>query len=69
MMEEKQQLIEEIKKLIDENYSSSTTINIKYIEYFELDELIEIRNNLLGKKENARENSLTFLDDIFNKCS
>lgn len=65
----KEELIDEIKSLIDTNSESSTQINMKYIEFFEIDELEEIRDNLLNKKENARQESQGFLDEIFNKCS
>jgi hypothetical protein len=65
----KNELISEIKKLIDTNADKQTQINPKYIEYFELDELIEIRDLLLEKKENAHQNSNNYLDEIFNKCS
>lgn len=65
----KEELIEEIKTLIDTNSSSTTQINMKYIEFFEKDELEEMRDNLLNKKQNAHQESLGFLDEIFNKCS
>lgn len=65
----KEELIEDIKNLIDTNSSSTTQINMKYIEFFEKDELEEMRDNLLNKKQNAHQESLGFLDEIFNKCS
>ncbi|HFU76183.1 MAG TPA: hypothetical protein ENK66_08060 [Arcobacter sp.] len=68
-MDEKLELIEEIKTLIDTNSNSITQINMKYIEYFELDELKSIRDDLLGKKNNSQQESNDFLDEIFNKCS
>jgi hypothetical protein len=68
-MDEKLELIEEIKTLIDTNSNSTTQINMKYIEYFELDELQSIRDDLLGKKNNSHQESNDFLDEIFNKCS
>lgn len=68
-MEDKQELIEEIKALIDINSNSKTQININYIDFFEYEELIEIRDNLLEKKENHHQDSNDFLDEIFNKCS
>jgi hypothetical protein len=68
-MEDKQELIEEIKSLIDTNSESTTQINVKYIDFFEYDELVEIRDGLLGKKENQHQDSNDFLDEIFNKCS
>ncbi|MCK5293750.1 MAG: hypothetical protein KAJ49_03790 [Arcobacteraceae bacterium] len=64
----KKDLIEEIKKLIDKD-SNNIEINIKYIDYFELEELIEIRDSLIYKIENRKEETSTYLDDIFTKCS
>ena len=65
----KEELIDQIKQLIDTESQTDTVINIKYIEYFELDELIEIRDLLQGKKDNSHQDSNDFLDEIFNKCS
>ena len=65
---EKQKLIDEIKALIDQNSTKTTDINLKYIEYFELDELFNIRDSLLLKKEKSYQD-LDYLDEIFNKCS
>ena len=69
MDQTKKELIDEIKKLIDTNSNTTTQINIKYIDFFELDELISIRDELLGKKENSHQESQNYLDEIFNKCS
>ena len=65
--ETKEQLIDEIKSLIDTN--NDTIINPKYIDYFELDELLEIRDGLKYKKENSQKDRFDYLDDIFSKCS
>ena len=65
---EKQKLIDEIKALIDQNSTKTTDINLKYIEYFELDELFDIRDSLLLKKEKSYQD-LDYLEEIFNKCS
>lgn len=68
-MDEKVELIEEIKALIDANSETSTNINMKYIEFFELDELISIRDDLENKKNNPHQETNDFLDEIFSKCS
>ena len=64
----KQELINEIKILID-NSDNNVEINIKYIDYFELDELVEMRDMLKYKKENRTKETSDYLDDIFSKCS
>ena len=64
----KQELIDEIKILID-NSKTKVEINIKYIDYFELDELVEMRDMLKYKKENRTKETSDYLDDIFSKCS
>ena len=60
----KEELISEILSLINTN-----DFNPNYIEYFEIDELIEIRDLLLGKKEQNKKPSRDLIDDIFDKCS
>ena len=71
MSDEKEKLIEKIKMLIDENstHCTNTIINAKYIEYFEIDELEEIIDNLINKKKAAQESTSSYLDEIFSKCS
>jgi len=64
----KQELIDEIKALID-NSENKVEINIKYIDYFELDELVEMRDMMKFKKENRTKETSDYLDDIFSKCS
>ena len=64
----KNELIIEIKELID-NSENKVEINIKYIDYFELDELNEIRDNLKYIKNNREKETSDYLDDIFSKCS
>lgn len=64
----KQTLIDEIKKIISTN-EKKLEFNPKYIEYFELDELLEIKNKLQHKKEENNTPSKDYLDEIFNSCS
>ena len=63
----KEELIEQIKLLIDKN--NQTQINTKYIDYFEIDELVEIKESLEFKKSNNENETLNYLDEIFSKCS
>ena len=65
----KEELIKEILLLINTNDTTKIDFNLNYIEYFELDELIEIRDILVNKKEQNKTPSRDLIDDIFNKCS
>jgi len=65
----KEELISEILVLINTNDNTKIDFNPNYIEYFEQDELIEMRDLLLGKKEQNKTPSRDLIDDIFDKCS
>ncbi|MEA3384070.1 MAG: hypothetical protein U9Q20_05285 [Campylobacterota bacterium] len=64
----KDELVDEIKHLISVD-GTSTHINPSYLEYFELEELQDIRDNLIYKKVHHDEISKDFLDELFEKCS
>ncbi len=64
---EKEELIEEIKVLILTNKEESIEINPKFLQYFELEELIEIRDNLIIKKDKIRESTFDYLDELYEK--
>ncbi len=66
-MEEKQQLIEEIKDLIKTNENDSIEINPNFLDYFQLEELISIREDLKIRKSKIRESTFKFLDEIYEK--
>ena len=70
MIEEltKEELIEEIKHLISVD-GTETQINPKYLEYFTLDELLEIREDLLSKKMNVIETTKEYVDELYEKLS
>ncbi|MDD2698683.1 MAG: hypothetical protein PHF17_07790 [Arcobacteraceae bacterium] len=68
-MEEKQLLIEEILELINKNGSEKTDINPNYLDFFEMEDLISIRDGLLVNSENFQKESNDYLDEIFTKCS
>ena len=61
------ELINEIKHLISAD-GTSVDINPNYLEYFELDELTEIKNQLLLKKQNQTQSTTEYLNDIYDKC-
>ncbi|WP_428023040.1 hypothetical protein [Arcobacter sp.] len=65
-MEEKEYVINEIKSLISAT-GEQTEINPKFLDYFDLEELYDIKENLLRKKENFRENNKGFLEEIYEK--
>jgi hypothetical protein len=65
----KKELIDQILALINTNDNKKIDFNPNYIEYFEEDELIEIRDILLGKKESNKKPSRELIDDIFENCS
>lgn len=64
----KEDLLTQIKVLISSN-NKILEFNENYIEYFEIDELLEIRDILLNKKEQNETPSKDYLDEIFNNCS
>lgn len=67
IMEEKKELIEEIKKLIVINKDDTVDINPSFLEYFEIDELLSIKNELKVKKSNISQTSLGYLDELYEK--
>jgi hypothetical protein len=66
-MEEKKQLIEEIKELIKTNKDDSIEINPNFLDYFQVDELISIKEDLKIRKSKIRESTFKFLDEIYEK--
>ena len=62
----KQELIEEIKHLISVD-GTSTEINPNYLEYFEQEELIEMKEDLLFKKLNVVETTKEYVDELYEK--
>ena len=67
MIEEKKELIEEIKKLISSTKDDVVEINPNYLEYFSVEELIEMKENLIYKKENFHETTKEFVDELYEK--
>ena len=63
----KTQIIENIKKLIKINPEESIEINPNYLEYFDVEELLDIQKQLEYKKENISKISNSYLDEIYQK--
>ena len=63
----KNEIIEKIKKLIKINPEETIEINPNYLEYFDVEELLDIQKQLEFKKENISKISNTYLDEIYQK--
>lgn len=63
----KEELIEEIKRLISTDKNDVIEINPNYLQYFEIDELESIKDKLLLKKKEIIENNSAILDEIYEK--
>ena len=63
----KTQIIENIKKLIKINPEESIEINPNYLEYFDIEELLDIQKQLEYKKNNISKISNNYLDEIYQK--
>ena len=64
---EKEEIIEEIKKLIASSENDQIEINPAFLDYFNVEELNEIKEQLLVKKSKIRETTFDFLDEIYEK--
>lgn len=64
---EKEELIEEIKSLIAINKDDVIEINPDFLQYFDVEELVSIKENLIIKKNNIRENTFDYLDELYEK--
>ena len=63
----KKQLIEEIKELLKINQDEIVEINPKYLDYFEEEELLNIKDKLETKKREINKISNDYLDEIYLK--
>ena len=63
----KKQLIEEIKELLKINQDEIVEINPKYLDYFEEEELLNIKDKLESKKREINKISNDYLDEIYQK--
>ena len=64
----KEDLISEIKKLISID-GTSVEINPNYLEYFDLEELIDIKEQLIHKKVEQESVSKEYLDHLYDKLN
>ncbi len=67
MNKEKITLIKDIKELIVSDKNDSIEINPSLLEYFTQEELEEIRDSLVLRKNNFRKNNADYLEEIYNK--
>ena len=63
----KMQIIENIKKLIKINPDETIEINTNYLEYFDVEELLDIQKQLEFRKDNISKISNNYLDEIYQK--
>lgn len=64
----KNELIEEIKNLILTNKEENPIqINPNYLNYFDEEELLDIKEKLLTKKINISKDTSEFVDKIYEK--
>ena len=63
----KMQIIENIKKLIKINPNETIEINPNYLEYFDVEELLDIQKQLEFRKDNISKISNNYLDEIYQK--
>ena len=63
----KTQIIENIKKLIKINPNETIEINPNYLEYFDVEELLDIQKQLEFRKDNISKISNNYLDEIYQK--
>jgi hypothetical protein len=63
----KQEIIENIKRLIKINPDETIEINPNYLEYFDEEELLDIQKQLEFRKENISKISNNYLDEIYQK--
>ena len=65
-MEEKEYLISEIKKLISVS-GEKVEIEPKLLDYFDTEELYNIKEELERKKQEFKDNNQEYLDSLYEK--
>lgn len=63
----KELLIEEIKTLINSVPNERVEINPAYLNYFTQEELLDIKNKLIERKESSSSSTNLYLDEIYEK--
>ena len=64
----KLELIEEIKHLVNVD-GTTIDINPNYLEYFELEELEDIKQQLLNNKSNVKSFTKDYVEELYEKFS
>lgn len=63
----KEEIIKDIKLLISTADEELVDINPSFLNYFELSELIDMRDKLVQKKKTIRNDTFDYLDEIYEK--
>ncbi|RBQ29981.1 hypothetical protein ACNSOS_00875 [Aliarcobacter vitoriensis] len=63
----KEDIIKEIKELIKTNKEEDIFINPNYLNYFNIEELEDIKNTLENRKKEFDKTNSDYLDEIYNK--
>lgn len=63
----KKQLMQEIKELLKINKDESIEINPKYLDYFEIEELLNIKEKLESYRKDINKTNSDYLDEIYLK--
>ncbi|NVJ52556.1 MAG: hypothetical protein HWD90_02590 [Campylobacteraceae bacterium] len=65
--ETKEELIKDIKLLISTDDDDNVDINPNFLEYFQIEELNSMKEQLIKRKNNIREDTFDYLDEIYEK--
>ncbi|WP_417326557.1 hypothetical protein [Halarcobacter sp.] len=63
----KEELIKDIKLLISTDDDDKVDINPNFLEYFQIEELVSMKEQLIKRKNNIREDTFDYLDEIYEK--
>lgn len=63
----KEELIKDIKLLISTDDDDNVDINPNFLEYFQIEELVSMKEQLIKRKNNIREDTFDYLDEIYEK--
>lgn len=65
--ENSQLLIEEINELMKYNKNDDSSLSPFALKYLDLDELIDIRDNLLRSRKYLKEETIKWFDELYEK--
>ncbi len=63
----REDVIEEIKFLIKTEKGDEIQINPSLLEYFNDEDLVNVRDDLIHKKSNLRQENATWLNELYEK--